>query len=182
MHHKLNTFCVSIIIEHLKVEIGIRSNKVEDIAFPHIRPIFPTDIPSFNKHFIKSVLGSKIDIALHLLIVCSMTTVGLNLSPIDIIKLYAWKLVGIVPRTLSNYHLPPHSTVFSRMYPGGVFQLTWFIEIKNKIRGENFAGIIANHHRAPRRDTRRLHGTFQARCIGSQMTHKGVWLRKRPLR
>ena len=75
---------MSILVEHLDIEVWIWSNEVEYIALPHVSPVFPAYIPSLYKHLVKTILRSKVDITLYLLIVCSMTTIGLYLLPVDL--------------------------------------------------------------------------------------------------
>ena len=97
MHQQLHTLGVSIVVKHLDVEVGIRRHEVEHVALPQVGPVFPTHVPAFHQHLVKSVLGGKVDVALHLLIVGSMTAIGLHLRPIYLVEFDAGKLVGIVP-------------------------------------------------------------------------------------
>ena len=88
---------MSILIEHLDVKVGIGRHEVEHIALPHVCPVFPTDIPTLNEHLLKTILGSEVDIALHLLVIGCMAAIGLHLRPVDLIELDAGIVVGIIP-------------------------------------------------------------------------------------
>ena len=117
VHHQLHTLGVGIVVEHLQVEVGIWGHEVEDITLPMVGPVLPTHVPAFHQHLVKSVLGGKVDVALHLLIVGGMTSVRLYLRPVYLVELDAGELVGIVPRTLTDNHFPPYATVLRRMNP-----------------------------------------------------------------
>ena len=160
VHQDLNTFRVCILIKHLDIEVRIRSDKVEDITLPHIRPVFPADIPAFYQYLVESVLRSKVDIAFYLLIIGSMTTIGFYFCPINIIEFDAGKLIGVVPTTLADNHLPPYTTIFRRMNPRRIFNLTRLIEVEDEVRREHVTGIVTYHHSAPRRFTGCLHTAF----------------------
>ena len=189
MHQNLHTLRVGIGVEHLDVEVGIGCLEVEHIAFPHVRPVFPTYVPSFHQHLVKSVLGGEVDVTFHLLVVCGMTSVGLCLLIIDdrglgigegiASEFDAGELIGVVPRALADDHLPPHTTVFRGMNPRGVFNFARFVEVEDEVAGKHVAGIVAHHHRAPRGLTRRLHRPLQTRCIGGQMADKSERLGQR---
>ena len=64
VHNHLNTTLSGILIHFIHIEIGIRSNKIKNVFFPITCPIFPTDVPAFNKHAIETVFSGKIDISL----------------------------------------------------------------------------------------------------------------------
>ena len=97
VHQNLHPLRVGIVVQRLDVEIGIRRLEVEHVAFPHVRPVFPADIPSFHQHLVEPVLGSKVDVALHLLVVGGMAAVGLYLRPVNLVELDAGEVVGVVP-------------------------------------------------------------------------------------
>ena len=46
VHEQFHALGVGILVEHLDVEVGIGRHEVEDIALPHIGPVFPADVPS----------------------------------------------------------------------------------------------------------------------------------------
>ena len=117
VHQDLHTLGMGIVVEHLQVEVGVGGHKVEDIALPHVCPVLPTDVPTFNENLVETILGCKVDIALHLLVVGGMTTVGLHTVPVDLVEFDAGEVVGIVPRALADNHLPPYATVLCGMDP-----------------------------------------------------------------
>ena len=80
VHHQLDTLGVCVVVEHLDVEVWIWSHEVEDIELLMTEPVLPTFIPTFYQHFLKSVLGCKVDIFLHLLIGSSMCTIRFALA------------------------------------------------------------------------------------------------------
>src|SRR5574344_131987 len=72
MHHNLNAFGMGIVVEHLDIEIRIRSDEIEYIKLRMSNPVFPAYVPSFNQHLTQSVFGCEIYIFLYFLIVSSM--------------------------------------------------------------------------------------------------------------
>ena len=117
VHQQLDTLGVGIVVEHLDVEIRIRCHEVEDVAFPHVCPVFPTNIPTLDQHLVETILGSEVDVSLHILIVGLMGAVGLHLRPVNLVELDAGEVVGIVPRATTHNHFPPHTTILGRMNP-----------------------------------------------------------------
>ena len=97
MHQQLHALRVRIVVEHLDVEIRIGGHEVKHVALPQVGPVFPTNVPTFNQYLVEAVLGSKVNIALHLLVVGTMTTIRLHLVPVDLVELNAGILIGIVP-------------------------------------------------------------------------------------
>ena len=76
MHHQFHAFRVGIIVECLDVEIRIGSLEIKHIVLLMTKPIFPSDIPSLNKHLRKPVFGGKVDIFSHIFIICRMIAMG----------------------------------------------------------------------------------------------------------
>ena len=97
MHQQFHTLRVGIVVEHLDVEIRIGGHEVKHVALPQVGPVFPTNVPTFNQYLVEAVLGCKVDITLHLLVVGTMTTVRLHLVPVDLVELDAGIFVGLVP-------------------------------------------------------------------------------------
>ena len=97
VHQDFNALRVSILVQHLDIEIGVWGYKVEYITLPHISPVLPTYVPTFNQYLVEAVLGSKVDIALYLLVVSGMATIGFNLVPVNLVEFNAGVIVGIVP-------------------------------------------------------------------------------------
>ena len=173
VHQQFDALAVGIVVEHLDVEVGIRCHEVEDIALPHVGPVFPTNIPTLDQHLVETILGSKVDVSLHILIVGLMGAVGLHLRPVNLVELDAGEVVGIVPRATTHNHFPPHATILGRMNPRGIVKGAGFVEVQDEIAGQHVTGIVADHDCTPRCLARCLHTTLQTRSVGCQMTDKG---------
>ena len=169
VHEQLHAFRMSVVVEGFQVEVGIRSLEVEHIALPAVCPVLPSYVPTFHKHLVETVLGCEVDVAAHFLIRRTVAAIGSCLHPVDVVELHGGELIGVVPRRFTNNHLPPHTTILRGMNPRGVVQCTRVVEIEDEVRGKHVAGIVGDHHRAPRRLARCLHATFQARGIGGEM-------------
>ena len=122
-----------ILVEHLDVEVGVWGHEVEHVTFPHVGPVFPSYVPSFYEHLVETVLGSEVDVTLHLLVVGSMTTVGLHAAPVYLVEFYRGKLVGVVPTALAYNHLPPYTAVFRGVYPRGVVKSARLVEVQYEV-------------------------------------------------
>ena len=169
MHEQLHAFRVSVVVQGFQVEVGIRCLEVEHVALPAVCPVLPTDVPTFHEHLVETIFGREVDVAAHLLIRRTVAAVGSCLHPIDVIELHGGELIGVVPRRLTNNHLPPHTTILRGMNPRGVVQGARVVEIEDEVRGKHVAGIVGDHHCAPRRLAGGLHATLQARGIGGEM-------------
>ena len=169
---------MGIVVEHLDIEVGIGGHEVEHIAFPHIRPVFPTYVPAFYQHLVETVLGGEVDVALHVLVVGLVGAVGLYLTPVDLIEFDRGEVVGVMPGTTSYDHLPPHAAVLRGMDPGGILQLTGLVQVQDEAVREHVTGIVRYHHRAPGRLTGCLHRTLQTSGVRCEMTHKCKHLRQ----
>ena len=134
VHEDLHALGMGILIEHLDIEVGIRGDEVEDITLPHIRPVFPSDVPSLNKHFIETILRGEVDVAFHVRIIRFMSAIGCYLRPVYLIQMDRGEVIGIVPGTTSHDHLPPDTTVLRGMNPTGILQLTGLVEVQDQIR------------------------------------------------
>ena len=133
VHQQLYAFGMSVVVQHLDVEVRIRRLEIKDITLPHVSPVLPTYVPSLHKHLIETVLGGKVNIPLHLLVVGSMTAVGLHFLPVDVIELDTGELIGIVPRTLADNHLPPHATVLRGVNPADIIEGTRLVKVQNEV-------------------------------------------------
>ena len=173
VHEEFYSLAVSIVVEHLDVKIGIGCDKVEHVAFPHVCPVLPTNVPTLDEHLVKAILCGEVDIAFHLLIIGGMPAVGRHLLPVNLVEFDGGQVVGVVPTALTNNHLPPHAAVFHGMNPRGILNLTGFVEVEDEVGGEHIAGIVAHHDGAPWTLARCLHGTFQSCSIWREMTDKG---------
>ena len=142
VHQQLHALRVGIVVEHLDIEVGIGGHEVEHVAFPHVRPVFPTDVPTFYQHLVEAVLGSEVNVTLHVLVVSLVGAVGLHLTPVDLIEFDRGEVVGVVPTTATYDHLPPHAAVLRGMDPRGILNLTRLIEVQDKIVREHVTGIV----------------------------------------
>lgn len=75
VHHQFHALGVGIVVEILYVEVGIRCLEVEHIVLVMTEPVFPSDVPTLYQHLLKSVLGSEINITLHILGIGRMLSV-----------------------------------------------------------------------------------------------------------
>ena len=87
VHQQFDAFRVGIVVQCFQVEVGVGRHKVEDVALPHVGPVFPTHVPAFYQHLVESVLGSEVNVAAHLLVVGGMAAVGLHLLPVNSVSL-----------------------------------------------------------------------------------------------
>ena len=173
---------MSILVEHLDIEIRIWGNEVEDITFPHVSPVFPAYIPSLYEHLIQTILRSKVNITLNIFVIGLVCAIWLNFTPVYLVEFDAGVVVGVMPTATSDNHLPPYSTVLCWMNPRGILEFAWLIEIQNQIRCQHVTSIVADHNCTPRSLTRSLHSTLQSCCIRSKMANKGKCLRHWPRR
>ena len=117
VHHQLYSFRMGIVIKSLDVKIRIWRYKVENITFPHVCPVFPSYVPSFNQYLVKTVFSGKVNVSAYLFVVGSMTTMWFYTFPIHLIYIYRREVIRIMPVALTNNHLPPYATVFGWMNP-----------------------------------------------------------------
>ena len=117
VHHQLHALRMSIVIEHLDIEIRIWSHEIEDIEFLMTEPVFPTFVPAFYQNLLQTVLGCKVDIALYFLVGCTMSTVRLALAVIGYTETNRWQVVGIAPGLGAYNHIPPYTAVLGWMNP-----------------------------------------------------------------
>ena len=123
---------MSIFVERSDVEIGIRGHEIEHIVFLFAEPVFPSDVPAFDKELIKTVGGSKIYISAYIFVVRSMTSVRFGLRIVECGKVENLG-IGIVPSTCTGYHLPPYAHIFGGMDPRHVLKCARVVEIKREI-------------------------------------------------
>ena len=168
VHHQFHALGMGIVVEVFDVEIGIGSHKVEDIGLPHIGPVFPTHVPSFHQHLLQTVGRGKVDVLLHLGCVGGMAAVGLRLGPVYEVELDGGIFIGVVPSALAHDHLPPHAAILRGVNPTRVLYLARLVEIENEVARKHVTGIVAHHHRAPRRGAGCLHTSLEAGGIGSE--------------
>ena len=97
VHQQLHTLRVGIVVQHLDIEVGIGGHEVKHVAFPHIRPVFPTDVPTFYQHLVETVLGGEVNVTLHVLVISLVRAVGLHLTPVDLVEFDRGEVVGVMP-------------------------------------------------------------------------------------
>ena len=117
VHHQLHALRVGIVVEHLYIEVGIRRHEVEDIQLLVSEPVFPSFIPSFYQNLLQTVLCSEVDVALHLIVCCTMCAVGLALAVVGHAETNRRQVVGITPCLGAYNHVPPHTAILCRMNP-----------------------------------------------------------------
>ena len=130
VHHQLHALRVSIVVEHLDIEVWIWSHEVEDIELLMTEPVFPTFVPAFYQYFLQTVLGSKVDIALYFLVGCTMSTVRLALAVIGYTETHRWQIVGIAPGLGTYNHVPPYTAILGRMNPGCILNLARLVKVQ----------------------------------------------------
>ena len=150
MHHQLNTLRVRIIIEHLDIEVRIRSYKIKDIQFLMTEPVFPSFVPTFNQYFLQTILCSKVNIALHFLIGSTMSTIRLTLAIISNTQTNRRKIIRITPCLGTYNHVPPYTTVLGRVDPGSILYLARFIEVQCQLARKHITRIITHENSTPR--------------------------------
>ena len=102
MHDQTQTFGLRILRQRINRIIRIWAHKIEYFLFPISKPIFPALIPAFHQNAIKSMLGRKVNITLHIRCICPMFSAC------------QW------PIRLPNVHFPPHPHEFLRLNPRGI--------------------------------------------------------------
>ena len=86
VHHQFDAFAVSILVEHCDVEVGVWSDKVKHIILFVAEPVFPSDVPSFHQQLVESVFGGKVDVTLHVVVVCTVDAVRLHGFVVDAVE------------------------------------------------------------------------------------------------
>ena len=168
VHHELDALAVGIVVEHLYVEVRIRSDEIEHIVFGMAEPVFPALIPTFDQHLVEAVGGGKVDVLLDMLVIGAVTAVGFGLGIVGLAQLDGKQVVGIGPGALAGNHLPPHAHILHRLDPGHVVVGTGLVEVERDARSEDVAGVVAHDDRSPRRGTGCLQVALVALSIGGE--------------
>ena len=176
VHHQTHSFRVGILIQCHNIEVRIWGLEIEDILLLTTVIILPADVPALDQHLIKAMLGRKVDIAAHILVVGSVIGDRFNLRIVALAKFHTLEIIGVVPLALAEHQLPPNSDVLHRFNPRGILQSARLIEIESEFGCQDFASIIRHLNRAPRRVARSLHPALIAECIGRQMRGEDVGL------
>src|SRR5574344_1008929 len=143
MHHNLNAFGMGIVVEHLDIEIRIRSDEIEYIKLR-------MSVPSFNQHLTQSVFGCEIYIFLYFLIVSSMYAMRFALCIICHAQSDRRQVISITPLVLTYNHLPPYTAIFYGMDPRHILISAWFIQIKSQFARQHVTCVVTYHNRTPR--------------------------------
>ena len=117
VHQQLDALAVGVVVEHLKVEVGVGCLEVEDVALPQVGPVFPAYVPPLDEDLVQTVLGREVDVSFYLFVVGGVAAVGLGLTVVEGVELDAGLVVGVVPVGLAHYHLPPYAAVLRGVYP-----------------------------------------------------------------
>ena len=86
MHHQTDAPAVGIVVQHLDIKVGIGCHKVKHIVLAIAIPVFPALVPALDQQLVKAIIGCKINVALHVLVVGSMAAIGLEAG---IIRFYS---------------------------------------------------------------------------------------------
>ena len=113
MHYQLDGFAVGVVVESLDVEVGIWRLKVKNHILAKAKPIFPTDVPTFHKHCVKSMAGSKVGVFPYILFGGAVLTVGLCLGVVVVAQFDTREVVGVTPLALACNHFPINTHIFA---------------------------------------------------------------------
>ena len=173
VHDDLHALALSVVTELSHIEVGIRSDEVEDAILAVTEPVFPTDIPAFDQDGIEAMLRGKVDVFLDVLGVGSVLTIRAYLRVVRLTDLHIRKVIGISPRALTRDHFPPDPYIFNRLNPVGRLIGARLIEVVGELRGKDIARVTADDGGTPRR----VEGGFDvpaiALCIGGQLDMEG---------
>ena len=86
---------MGIVIESLDVEIGIGCLEVEHIVLRLAEPVFPANVPTLNQHLVETMLGGKVDVTTHIVVVGTMQSVGLGGGVVKMVELDGGEVEGI---------------------------------------------------------------------------------------
>ena len=169
VHHEPDSLAVSVVVQRRDVEIGIRSNEIENIVLHVPEPILPADVPAFDQQLVEPVLRREVDVTFHVVVVRSMAAAGLAPGVIRRTELNRRHVARIGPVAFARDHLPPYAHVLHGFDPRSIGVSARFVQVEDQIRGEDVAGVVRNHHRAPRGTAGRLHVAFPSLCIGREV-------------
>ena len=75
VHHELHTLRACVLVECIDIEIRIWSHEIEDIVLVAVSPVLPAFVPALYEDLVEAMLGSEVDIAANLLVVCRVASV-----------------------------------------------------------------------------------------------------------
>ena len=69
VHDEADALLVGIGVEGRQIKIRIRGDEVEDEILLLAVPVFPTFVPALDEQGVKAILGGKVNVAAHILVV-----------------------------------------------------------------------------------------------------------------
>ena len=173
VHHKADALGMGIGVEGGQVEVRVGSHEVKHVILLGSEPVFPALVPAFDEKGVEAVLGGKVNVAAHVLIVSAVTAMGLSLGIIGHAQLHGRELVGVGPGRFSRNHLPPYAHVLHGMDPGNILQGTGFVEIEDKARSQHVRSSLTHLDGAPGAVAGSLQAAFHALGVGGENGGKG---------
>ena len=165
VHHQSDTLWMGILIEIFYIEVGIWRYKIKYIIFWLSKPIFPTDIPTFDQNLIKSMFGGKINISSDIVGVGRMLSVTFSFGVVEAIKFHRRKIICIRPLFTASDHFPPYAHILDRLDPWSVIISARFVKIEYQIWRKHITSIVTDHDSAPRSVIGSLHISFYALSV-----------------
>ena len=80
VHHQSHALGVCIVVERISIEVGIWSDKVEDLILGIVGPVFPSDVPSLDQHLVEAIGSGEVDIASNGVVVGSVCAIGCGMQ------------------------------------------------------------------------------------------------------
>ena len=176
VHDELHAARLGIFVEFFDVEVGIGGDEVENIVLLVAEPVFPTFVPSLDKHGVESVFGGKVDVSLHVGGVGRVFGRSGEFGVVGFAEFHGAHGVGVGPLSASGDHVPPHANVFHGVNPRGVVDFGGFVEVERDAAGEDVGGFAPHDDGSPGRIGGRLQIALVAARIGGEVAHEGVVL------
>ena len=112
--------------------------------------------------------GGEVDVALHVLGVGGVASVGLCLRIVSFAQLHRRQVIGVSPCALIGNHIPPNAYILGRLDPRGVLDFAGFVQVERDAAGQNIGSLVAYDDRTPRRHAGSLQVTLVATGVGGQ--------------
>ena len=148
MHHKFDAFAVGVVVEGLDIKVGVGGCEVEHVVFLFAKPVFPADIPAFDKQLVHAVVGGKVDVAAYFLVVGKVAAIGFRFAVIECGKVEVFG-IGVRPRCSAGNHLPPDAHKFCRVNPRCILDSAGVVEVIDDVCGKYVGRFVAGHYHAP---------------------------------
>ena len=123
---------MGVFIKFRNVKIRIWGDEVEYIILVASAPVFPSFVPSFHKHLVKTMACGKVDIATDVFIVGRVSSVRSCACVVGLAELYGRKIICIVPGAFSRNHFPPYAYIFYWSYPVCVVICARLVEVEDQ--------------------------------------------------